>query len=336
MYIPLHGHSTYSFLEALWPTKQIVDKAKEIWLTAIAITDYKGIYCYPSFYLAAKEAEIKPIIGVELAFVQEIQNKLPIKKIGNICLIALNNQWYQNLRDIITVANEIGLEWTAKIDFETLEKYHEGLVCFYGGIESRCSVILNDNGDEEKIRDWHQRLQKIFGANLYLEMTAQDENMHEYEKINRFLYKLSQQTNTPCIINNNYFYPKEELKYTREIALSIKDGTKMFDPWRRSPKGKFHIMEEKEIREICLENGYKEEEIQQRLDNNAKIAEQANVEIDFGQALFPVYETPEHVQNLYDQFASWAIIPDEDCWWIEKVSQEDKAMIEKYLPQKKG
>jgi DNA polymerase-3 subunit alpha len=72
MYIPLHGHSTYSFLEALGSTKQIVSIAKEMGLPSIAITDYSGIYCFPSFYLAAQEKKeetdptLKAIIGVEL------------------------------------------------------------------------------------------------------------------------------------------------------------------------------------------------------------------------------------------------------------------------------
>ncbi len=55
MYIPLHWHSTYSFLEALGSPQKIVEKAKEFWLPAIAITDYNGAYCFPPFYLAAKE-----------------------------------------------------------------------------------------------------------------------------------------------------------------------------------------------------------------------------------------------------------------------------------------
>lgn len=337
MYIPLHWHSTYSFLEALGSPQKIVEKAKEFWLPAIAITDYNGIYCFPPFYLAAKGVSdenytLKAVIGVELGLVEDMNNFQFLKYIGNICLIAMTDEGYTNLREIITIANEEGLPRKPKIDFSILEKYHEGLVVFYGGIESWCYAMTLNGETYEKIKTIHEKIQSIFGENCYLEMTAQDENgIGEYKKINNIITTLAKETQTKCIVNNNYFFPEAWLRETREIALSIKDGTKLFEQ-HRNPQGKFYIMQEQEIREICEKNGYTPEEIQERITNNETIATNANVKIDFGQALFPVYETPEHVQKLFDAHADKMIITDEQEQ-TKPLPQEEIEVINKHMPK---
>lgn len=319
MYIPLHWHSTYSFLEALWSSQQIVNKAKEIWLPAIAITDYSGIYCFPSFYLAAtaKKEEtdptIKPLIGVELGFVANYTNILGVKEIGTICLLALNNEGYNNLREIITFANEEGIERKPKIDPSILEKYKEGIIVFYGWVNSRCYQELQNGGTIENIKLMHAKLKEMFGDRCYLEITAQDETrIHEYKEINHIIYDLAKETQTECIVNNNYFYPDAKLREAWEVALCIKDGTKIYDKDRRNPQGAFHIMTEDEIKEICLKNGYSEEEINHRIQNNETIANQAEVTIPFGQALFPQYESPERVQELFEQFKDTMIVTEDE------------------------
>ncbi|MBQ7073634.1 hypothetical protein IJM86_00890 [bacterium] len=103
-------------------------------------------------------------------------------------------------------------------------------------------------------------------------------------------------------MNNNYFYPEKTLKETWEVALCIKDGTKIYDKERRKPQGEFHIMTEEEIKSICLKNGYTETEICHWLENNFAIANQCDVSIPFGWALFPQYEAPEKIKNLYEKF----------------------------------
>jgi DNA polymerase III alpha subunit len=130
----------------------------------------------------------------------------------------------------------------------------------------------------------------------------------ELSKVNQLILHLARKTDTPCIVNNNYFYPEPNNKDAWEMALSIKDGTKMYDAHRRQPAGQYHIMTEEEITKICLENGYKEELIEQRLNNNEHIAQQVEMKIKLGQALFPVYDSPEEIKTLYEQHKDSMII----------------------------
>lgn len=280
-----------------------------MWLPAIAITDYTGMYGTPAFYLAAKDEGIKSIIWVELWFVLDLQATFVAKNIGNICLIAATDEWYYNLMKLVSFANQQGITDKPKIDFSILKEHSEGLIVFYGGIESWIGKLLNAGETEERISEIHGMIKEVFGSDCYLEITAQDEEvLSDFAKINQFISHLSRKTDTECIVNNNYFYPEPKDKDAREMALSIKDGTKMYDAHRRQPAGQYHIMTEQEIREICLKNGYKEEQIDQWLKNNEKIANQVDMKIKLGQALFPVYDAPDFIKELYEQHKDGMII----------------------------
>ena len=156
---------------------------------------------------------------------------------------------------------------------------------------------------EERILEVHEMIKGIFGKNCYFEVTAQDETvLTELPKINQLILHLARKTDTACIVNNNYFYPEPSDKEAWEMALSIKDNMKMYDAYRRQPAGQYHIMVEEELRKICLKNGYKEEQISEWLATNEKIAEEIHVKIKLGQALFPVYQTPDNIRKKYEEF----------------------------------
>jgi DNA polymerase-3 subunit alpha len=269
------------------------------------------MYGVPSFYLSAKDTVkedpegkgLNAIIGIELGFVLDIKSMHLGKAIGNICLLASSDPGYYNLMKLTSFANQEGMQDKPKIDFNVLKQYCEGLIVFYGGTESWIGKMINSGESEDNILEIHQMLQELFPQNCYLEITAQDEQIFtELPKINQFLLHLSRKTDTPCIVNNNYFYPEKEDKKTWEMALAIKDNMKMYDEARRQPAGQYHIMTEEEIRKICLDNGYKEEQISERIANNEKIAEQAHVKLQLGQSLFPKYEAPDFIREAYEKY----------------------------------
>ena len=99
-------------------------------------------------------------------------------------------------------------------------------------------------------------------------------------------------------------YAREKDKDAWEIALSIKDWTKMYDANRRKPAWKYHIMDWEEIREICIKNWYNTEEVDEWIQNNGDIAEELNASMLLNQKLFPKYKTPDNIQELYDKY--WA------------------------------
>jgi len=119
----LHGHSTFSFLEAIGKPIAIVNKAKELGMDAIGITDYNGMYGMVRFYQIAKDAGIKPIIGVEIGFVMDINSQIPDQHIGNIVIIAKSKEGYQSLMELTSLANKQDIKGKPKIDLQTLKTF---------------------------------------------------------------------------------------------------------------------------------------------------------------------------------------------------------------------
>ncbi len=304
MFTHLHWHSTFSFLEAIGKPNKIIARAKELGMDAIAITDYNGMYGIIKFYQLAKDEGIKPIIWVELGFVLDTNSILPANQIGNIVLLAKNKEWYASLMELVSFANKDGITGKPKIDISILQKFGPWVICIMWGKESRIGKMLMLDEKMEKIAEIINMVKNAVGPeNVYLEVTAQDEKLlPEVKKINTQILELSQTTSTACVVHNNFFYPNADEKEAREIALAIKDGKKIYDEDRRKPKGEYYIMSEEDIRAICEKNGHSKTDIDRRIDTNNRIAEEIITEIDLHQTLFPNYDSPADIVELYEKY----------------------------------
>jgi len=310
MFIHLHGHSTFSFLEAIGKPNAIVHKAKELGMKAIAITDYNGMYWAIKLYQAAKEADIQPIIWIEVGFVMDINSHIPDQQIGNIVILAKNKEGYQSLMELTSFANKEWIVGKPKIDLQALKTFWKDIICFFWWPQSRLGKMITLDEKESKRIEIIHFIQEIVGKeNVYLEIIAQSYNeLPEIKKYNDILLSLHKEHNIPCIVNNNYFYPSETDKQAREVALAIKDGMKIYDENRRKPKWQFHIMSETEIRTILEKNDIDINTIENLIATNNSIAEKIHIEIELNQTLFPNYETPEDVKELYEKYQDWLII----------------------------
>ncbi len=306
----LHGHSTFSFLEAIGKPAAIIKKAKELWMSAIAITDYNGMYGMVKFYQIAKDEGIKPIIGVEIGFVMDINSHIQEQQIGNIVIIAKSKEGYQSLMELTSFANKEGNKGKPKIDLQALRTFWREIVCLFGGANSRIGKMIALDEKESKMIEIINLIQDIIGKeNVYLEIIAQDYNeTTESKKVNELLLALAEKEDIPCVVDNNYFYPSSGDKQAREVALAIKDGLKIYDENRRKPKGQFHIMTEDEIIKILENNGCEKDTISKMIETNNTIAESITTEIDLNQSLFPNYETDENIKKIYDEYKDWLVV----------------------------
>ena len=303
-YIPLHGHSTFSFLEAIGTVKKISEKAKRLELPYIAITDYNGMYGAVQFYNLAKDLWFKPIIGVELGFVLDANNDYRADQIGTICLLAKNEAGYHNLMKLVSFANTLWIAGKPKIDLNVLKQYGNDIIAFMGGDYSWIGKMISAGEQESKMTEIITQIQNIvWKENVYLEITAQDHKAYEsLVKINTTILEIATKMQISCIVNNNYFHINKKDRKAREAALSIKDGTKLYDPMRRKPAGKHYIMQAEEITEICVANGFTEKQVNTWLANNAAIAESIQTKIDLWQTYFPNYDPPQEIKDVYEKY----------------------------------
>lgn len=302
-FVHLHGHSTFSFLEAIGSIKKLPAKVKDLGMDTIAVTDYNGMYGAILFYNAAKEAGIKPILGVELWFVVDVQSSIDPKTIGNICLLAIDNVWYHNLLSLVSFANTKWLAHKPKIDLATLEQYKDGIIAFFGWENSWFAQSIHHGEDWNKIMEITNKIQHILGMdNVYGEIIAQDYSLvPSLQQINTKMLQLAQDCTMQCIVDNNYFYMSKKDKYAREAALAIKDGIKLYETHRRQPAGDYHIMTEDEIRTILHNNNFDQTAIDTLIQTNRAVADRIHTHVELGVTLFPNFEPHEDIVALYEK-----------------------------------
>lgn len=298
----LHGHSTYSFLEAIWTPKQLVEKCKFLWFSAIGMTDLFSMYWAIKLYESCNDAWITPIIWTELWFVLNMTWYNKVEDIWNICLLAKNVEWYQNLMKIVSVANEEWIVWKPKIDVNVLEKFHDGVLAFMWWEESWIGKMILRSDSDDKIIEliWMLR-DKLWDENVYFEIVAQDEKTNlNLKKVNNKVLDFAKKLGLWVITWNIYNYIEKDDKNAREMALAIKDNKRMFDSDRRKPIWDYYLMTWDEIKSILLENGYLENDVDNWIATNNKIAAWVDIKINMWQWLFPKYQTPDDIKEVYD------------------------------------
>ena len=295
-FVHLHVHSEYSLLDGANRIKELPKVAKELGMDAIAITDHGVMYGAIEFYKACKEEGIKPIIGCEVYVAPRTRFDKEAgidNKYNHLILLAKNNNGYKNLSKLVSIGFTEGYYYKPRIDLETLEKYHEDLIC--------CSACLAGsipqailNGNMEKAEETAMWYKNLFGEDYYLEI--QTNTLKEQSLVNQKLVELSRKLNIPLVATNDAHYTRKEDAYNHEVLLCIQTGKKMSDVDRmRFATDDFYIKSPEEVKEFFPN-------LPEALENTVKIAEKCNVEFEFGHTILPNYEVPKEFSTHYDYF----------------------------------
>lgn len=293
-FVHLHNHTHHSLLDGLTKIPDLISKVKEFGMQSVAITDHGTLSGAIEFYKAAKENDIKPIIGME-AYVaaRNRADRDPQKDKAryHLIILAMNNKGYENLMKLSTLANLEGFYYKPRIDHEILEKYNEGLIILSGCASSELGENLRvDNYEEARsIATWYK---SVFGDRYYLEL--QDHGHLESRKawdvqtkINSHLEKLSQELDIECVITSDGHYLTHDDSDAHEILLCVGTGAFLSDMNRMSLKDfELHVTEPQEI----INRWGKTHPSAVR--NTKVIADRCMVEIELGKILIPRFPTP--------------------------------------------
>ncbi|MFH0951418.1 MAG: DNA polymerase III subunit alpha [bacterium] len=286
----LHVHSHYSLLDGLTQIKDLVDFCQTDNATAIALTDHGAMYGVIEFYKACKKAGIKPIIGLE-AYISPGSrfDKASIKGEKNyfhLLLLAKNNIGYQNLLKLTTIGYLEGYYYKPRIDWEVLEKYHEGLIACsacLGGEIPRLIIAGNYDKAKQRILD-HQAL---FGTdNYYLEI--QDHPEHEANKlVNSQLIQFSRELHVPLVATNDVHYAEPDDDQAQDILLCLQNKNKKAETKRMSMLGvNYSLRSSRDMIKAFADTP-------EAIANTVKIAEMCNVEIELDKVHLPHFQVPE-------------------------------------------
>ena len=293
----LHVHSEYSLLDGASTIESLVSRTKELGMDSIAITDHGAMYGVVDFYKEAKKKGIKPIIGCEVYMAKNSMTEREGSKdreASHLVLLCKNNTGYQNLIKLVSLGFTDGFYYKPRIDYDTLQKYSEGLICLSACLAGDIPRFLRD-GQYESAKRLAVRLQKMFGEDgFYLEV--QDHGILEQKQVNADLRKLSEETGIPLVATNDIHYTKREDAKVHDVLLCVQTQTHVDDPNRMRFEGEeFYIKSEDEMREVFAW-------CQEAVDVTKRIADMCDVTFDFSTTYLPEFEVPAEYKNNHDKY----------------------------------
>ena len=293
-FVHLHIHSEFSLLDGANRIKDLPVRAKELGMDAIAITDHGVMFGAIDFYKACKKEGVKPIIGCEVYVAPRSRtDKQPgiDNHYYHLILLAKNNEGYKNLSKLVSLSFVDGYYYKPRIDREILEKYHEGLICLSACLagEVNQALLSGQNEKAEQVALWHK---KVFGDDYYIEI--QNNGIKEQVLANQKLVQLARKLDIPLVATNDAHYLKREDAYNHEVLLCIQTGKRMSDEDRmKFDTDELYVKSPEEMAEYF-------KAFPDAIENTVKIAEQCNVEFEFGHTILPNYDVPPEYPTHYD------------------------------------
>jgi DNA polymerase-3 subunit alpha len=325
-FVHLRAHSQYSILDASAPLTDLVQKAADDHMPALALTDHGNLFGVVEFYKACKEAKVKSILGCELYVAP--QSRLEKTRIHgmraaySLTLLAKNKQGYQNLCKLSSIGYLEGFYYYPRIDQDLLQQYHEGLICIAGSLGTRLAHEILQ-GTSESVQAHLECYHKLFGEDYYLDLQRhemstddiQEDGLHQeswlvqqyqdyiqrQQKVNEALLTLSRQHSIPLVATNDVHYIARDDWRAHEILLNVQSGEPC-EIWEKDSYGhpKFRVPNPKRQTYPSHEYYFKTSQqmqmlfadVPEALENTLKIASQCSVEIDFKTKHYPVYLPP--------------------------------------------
>ena len=285
----LHVHTEYSLLDGSCKIKELIARAAELGMKNIAITDHGNMYGVIEFYRAARAAGINPVIGCEVYVAPGSRFDREVTKgegrYNHLVLLAENNVGYSNLIKIVSKGFTEGFYYKPRVDYEVLEKYHEGVIALSACLAGAVATALR-YGQYETAKKEAERLYDIFGKDhFYLEL--QDHGIADQATVNQGLLRMSEELKIPLVATNDVHYITAEDAEPHDILLCIQTQKKVQDEDRmRYEGGQYYLKSEDEMKALFPY-------AQEALENTSKIAERCHVEIEFGKYKLPKYDVPE-------------------------------------------
>ena len=297
-FVHLHVHTQYSILDGQSSIPGLFERAKELGMPALAITDHGNMYGVKEFLKVAKKfPEVKPIIGCEIYVTRHYDHKLKDKDhrgYYHLILLAKNYTGYKNLMKICSTGHIEGKYYEKpRVCHEIVEQYSEGLICCSACIAGEVprAIIAGDMKGAEEAIMWHK---KVFGDDFYLEVQqhkteipGQSQEVYERQLVaNEGLFELAAKTGTKVVATNDVHFVRKEDGPAHDRLICLTTNTFVDEPDRMRYTQQEYLKSEEEM----LDMFYKHPET---LANTIEVAEKIeSYKID-KDPILPKFDLPE-------------------------------------------
>ncbi|HEX7515837.1 MAG TPA: DNA polymerase III subunit alpha [Chthoniobacterales bacterium] len=286
-FVHLHLHTEYSFLDGAVRMKELMKKAAEFEMSAVAITDHGNLHGAIEFYQAAKDKGIKPIIGCEAYMAPGSIKDRPNNQRDaayHFTLLAKDETGYRNLVKLISTAHLDGFHYKPRIDKELLAAHSTGLIGLSGCLKGEINMAIQSD-NLAKARQSVAEFRDILGAeNFFLEM--HDHGIEAQHKCNQMLPRLAREFGLGLVAANDVHFLERSHHETHDVMVCIGTGKMVQDERRMRYPPELYFKSADEMRALFPDHP-------EAISNTLEIAGRIDLALEFGVSKYPEYPMPE-------------------------------------------
>src|SRR5438552_18333231 len=302
-FVHLHLHTEYSFLDGAVRMKELMKKAVEFNMPAVAITDHGNLHGAIEFYQEATKTGIKPIIGCEAYMAGGSISDRPNNQRDaayHFTLLARDQTGYGNLVKLISTAHLDGFHYKPRIDRSLLAAHSAGLIGLSGCLKGEINMAIQSD-NLARAQQSVAEFRDLFGAdNFFLEM--HDHGIEAQQKCNRILPRLAQEFGVGLVAANDVHFLERNHHETHDVMVCIGTGKMVQDERRMRYLPELYFKSPAEMNELFRD-------FPEAIANTLEIAERCHLDLEFGCSKYPEYPAPpgktreEYLRELcYDGF----------------------------------
>src|SRR6266704_99527 len=285
-FVHLHLHTEYSLLDGSIRMKELMKKAAEFKMPAVAITDHGNLFGAIEFYQEAQRAGVKPIIGCEVYVAPGSHKDRPPSRresAYHFTLLAENEIGYRNLVKLVTAAHLDGFHYAPRIDKALLAERSAGLIGLSGCLAGEINSAIQAN-NIEKAKQSAAEYRDILGAeNFFMEL--HDHGMEAQHKCNRVLPQIARDLSVRLVAANDVHFLRRSDHEAHDVMLCIGTGKMVQDENRMRYVPELYFKSPAEMREVFRD-------FPQAITNTLEIGERCRVDLEFGRSKYPEYPVP--------------------------------------------
>ena len=238
-FVHLHVHTQYSILDGQSSIENLFNRAEELGMPGLAITDHGNMYGVKEFFkYAKKHPSVKPVIGCEV-YVSAGDHRVKEKGYWHLILLAKNLQGYKNLVKIVSTAHIEGMYYRPRISHEILEKYHEGLICSSACMAGEVprAILSGDMDQVDKVIEWHKN---VFGDDYYLEVMLHktevpglSQEVYDNQMVyNKVIFEMAEKHHVKVVATNDVHFVRKEDGPVHDRLTCLTTNSYIDDPDR--------------------------------------------------------------------------------------------------------